>query len=190
CPFGKSTDFAKLVYIWRGSCQNTPQLIYINVTIHLKKTARMNKPFKTEPNIGKRFLAGFLDYLLIYAFVLTFIFAFGEPNVDGEYSVTGFSALIPISFWLIMTVGLEIGIGATIGNSVVGLKAIPKNGTNRKLTFGESFKRHLLDPIDMFFFGLVGVMTIKNTELNQRIGDLWAETIVVPTKSLPELKTE
>jgi len=89
-----------------------------------------------------------------------------------------------------MTVGLEIGFGATLRNSLVGLKPIPKNGTNRKLTFGEAFKRHLLDPIDMFFFGLVGIITIKNTDLNQRVGDLWAKTIVVPIKSLNELKTE
>ena len=85
-----------------------------------------------------------------------------------------------------MTVGLESGLGATIGNSLVGLKAIPKNGTNRKLTFSESFKRHLLDPIDMFFFGLVAIITIKNTEMNQRIGDLGAKTIVVSIKSLNE----
>jgi uncharacterized RDD family membrane protein YckC len=87
-------------------------------------------------------------------------------------------------FWLIMTVGLEIGFGATIGNSLVGLKAIPKNGINRKLTFGESFKRHLLDPIDMFFFGLIGIITIKNTDKNQRLGDIWGNTIVVKTSEL------
>lgn len=145
----------------------------------------MNQPFNTESNLGKRFLAGFFDYFLIYAFVLAFTFAFGEQNSDGEYTVTGLSALIPISFWIIMTVGLEIGLGATIGNSIFGLKPIPKNGTNRKLTFAESFKRHLLDPIDMFFFGLVGILTIRSTDLNQRVGDLWAGTIVIRNKNGP-----
>ena len=41
----------------------------------------------------------------------------------------------------------------------------------------------------MFFFGLVGIITIKNTDKNQRVGDLWAKTIVVPIKSLTEIKT-
>tara|TARA_R110002074_G_C12214932_1_gene636651 strand:+ start:64 stop:531 length:468 start_codon:yes stop_codon:yes gene_type:complete len=145
---------------------------------------------KTEPNIGNRFVAGLVDYIIIYGVTFFLIFTFGEPNDEGGYSLNGLPGLIPIIFWLIMTVGLEIGFGATIGNSLVGIKAIPKNGTNRKLTFGESFKRHLLDPIDMFFFGLVGIITIKNTDLNQRVGDLWAKTIVVPIKSLTELKSE
>jgi uncharacterized RDD family membrane protein YckC len=85
-----------------------------------------------------------------------------------------------------MTIGLEISVGSTLGNGIVGLKPIPKNGTVRKLTFGESFKRHLVAPIDMFFFGLVGLITIYNTDLNQRIGDLWGGTIVVRNNNLTE----
>ena len=141
---------------------------------------------KTESNIGNRFVAGLVDYIIIYGFTFFLSYTIGEPNNEGGTSLSGLPALIPIIFWLIMTVGLESGLGATIGNSLVGLKAIPKNGTNRKLTFSESFKRHLLDPIDMFFFGLVAIITIKNTEMNQRIGDLWAKTIVVSIKFLNE----
>lgn len=145
---------------------------------------------KTESNTGKRILAGLIDYTIIYAFTLAFLFAFGEQNVDGEYVLTGLSALIPITWWGILTVGLEMGFGATLGNSLVGLKAIPKKGINRNLTFGESLLRHVVDPIDMFFFGLVGIITIKNTEFNQRVGDLLAGTIVVRTKTLTELRAE
>ena len=143
---------------------------------------------KTQPNIGNRILAEFIDYLIIYGFTFFLVFTLGEPNDDGGYSLNGAPALIPIIFWLIMTVGLESGFGGTIGNSMVGLKAIPMSGINRKLTFGQSFKRHLLDPIDMFFFGLVGIITIKNTDKNQRVGDLWAKTIVITMKSLTENK--
>ena len=146
----------------------------------LRQTTRI----KTEPNIGNRFVAGLVDYIIIYGVTFFLIFTFGEPNDEGGYSLNGLPGLIPIIFWIIMTVGLEIGFGATIGNSLVGLKAIPKNGTNRKLTFGESFKRHLLDPIDMFFFGLIGIITIKNTDKNQRLGDIWGNTIVVKTSEL------
>ena len=150
----------------------------------------LTSKIKTEPNIGNRFAAGLVDYIIIYSVTFFLIYTLGEPNDEGGYSLNGLSGLIPIAFWLIMTVGLEIGFGATLGNSLVGLKPIPKNGINRKLTFSESFKRHLLDPIDMFFFGLVGIITIKNTDLNQRVGDLWAKTIVVPIKSLNESKNE
>ena len=141
---------------------------------------------KTEPNIGKRILAGFIDYLLIYIFFYMYVYAFGELNEEGEYAVDGLASLVPIIFWGIMTIGLETGFGATLGNAIAGLKAIPKSGTNRKLTLGESFKRHLLDPIDMFFFGLIGIVTIKNTDKNQRLGDIWGNTIVVRNESLKE----
>ncbi len=137
---------------------------------------------KTEPNIGNRLLAGLIDYAIIFGFTIFLTVTLGEPNNDGGYSLNGAPAFIPMFFWLIMTVGLEIGIGATIGNSLVGLKAIPMNGNDRKLTFAESLKRHLLDPVDMFFFGIVGIITINNTEKNQRVGDLWAKTIVVRNK--------
>jgi uncharacterized RDD family membrane protein YckC len=145
---------------------------------------------KTEPNIGNRILAGLIDYTLIYLFTFTMVFVLGEPNEEGVYSLTGAPSLIPILFWLIMTVGIEIGWGATLGNSIAGLRAIPLSGQNRKLTFGQSLKRHLLDPVDMFFFGLPGIITIKNTDKNQRIGDLWAKTIVVKESKLNELQTE
>lgn len=141
---------------------------------------------KTQPNIGYRILAGLIDYGIIYGFTFAMIFILGEPNNDGGYSLNGAPSLIPIIFWLIMTVGLESGLGGTIGNSIIGLKAIPISGQNRKLSFGQSFKRHLLDPIDMFFFGLPGIITIKNTDKNQRIGDLWAKTIVVKTKNIAD----
>jgi uncharacterized RDD family membrane protein YckC len=144
----------------------------------------------TKPNIGNRILAGCIDYLIIYGATFILFFAIGELNNEGSYEVNGAPALIPMVFWLIMTVGLESGLGGTIGNSLVGLKAIPASGINRKLTFGESLKRHLLDPIDMFFFGLVGIITIKNTDKNQRVGDIWAKTIVVPMKSLIENEVE
>lgn len=147
----------------------------------------------TKPNIGSRILAGFVDYLFIYIFFFIFLFIYGEPDSEGELAVSGLPALIPILFWGIMTVGLEQWFGATLGNSLVGLKPVSIrkstdnttfSGTDEKLTFGQSLKRHLLDPIDMFFFGLIGIITIKNTDKNQRLGDIWGNTIVVKTSEL------
>lgn len=138
--------------------------------------------FNTKPNIGKRILAGFIDYLIICLFLFIYIYIFGEQDKEGVYYVNGLPALVPIIFWGIMTVGLEIGFGGTLGNSIAGLKVIPKSGISRKLTFWESFKRHLLDPIDMTFFGLIAIITINNTDRNQRLGDIWGNTIVVQNK--------
>ncbi|MGY3793761.1 RDD family protein [uncultured Aquimarina sp.] len=137
---------------------------------------------KTESNVGSRILAGFIDYLIIYGFFSAYVYTYGEPGSDGGYSVNGLPALIPILFWAIMTIGLEQIFGATIGNSIAGLKPISINGISKKLSFGQSLLRHLFDPIDMFFFGLVGILTINNSEKNQRVGDIVAKTIVVKPK--------
>ena len=43
CPHLENpADFPKLVYIWRGSCRDTPQLIYINVVVHLRNEKNDN----------------------------------------------------------------------------------------------------------------------------------------------------
>ncbi|WP_298549248.1 RDD family protein [uncultured Aquimarina sp.] len=141
---------------------------------------------KTEPHIGRRILAGFIDYIIIYTFFFTYLYAYGEPDSEGVYSVSGVLALPPILLWGLMTIGIEQLFGATIGNSIVGLKPVSINGIDEKLSFGQSFIRHLLDPIDMFFFGLVGILAIKNSDKNQRVGDLAAKTIVLRAKATKE----
>ena len=152
-----------------------------------------NENFKIDmkPNIGKRFIAGLVDYSIIFAFTFIYISFFGEPNDEGGMTVHGLSAFVPILFWGIMTVGLEQFFGATLGNSLAGLKpvSIRESETtfsigNEKLSFAQSFKRHLLDPMDMFPFGLIGIITINNTDKKQRLGDIWANTIVVKVSEL------
>lgn len=134
---------------------------------------------KTEPNIGNRILAGIIDYVIILVFTIGYIYTVGEPNDEGGYSVTGLPALLPILFWGFMTVGIEQGFVATLGNLIAGLEPISIRGFNNDLTFVQSLKRHLFDPIDMFFFRLIGIVIIQKTDRNQRVGDIWAETIVV-----------
>ena len=160
----------------------------MNVSIHLdheKWSKQMNRKkaiaesITTEPNIGKRILAGLIDYSIIGIFYVAYIYAFGEPNNSGGYTVHGLMVLPVLIFWGIFTIGLEQWFGATLGNQIVGLKPLSINGINRDLSFGQSTKRHLLDPLDMSMLGLIGIIVIQKTEKNQRIGDIWAETVVI-----------
>ena len=130
-------------------------------------------------SVGDRFVAGLIDYIIILSFLIYFVYTVGKPTDDGGYEVNGLPAFIPILFWFIMTVVLEQLLGATLGNIVIGIKPVSIENANIKPTFSQSLKRHLLDPIDMFFFGLIGYILIKNTQYNQRVGDIWAKTIVV-----------
>ena len=139
-----------------------------------------NNVLKT--NLGKRFLAGLIDYSIIFTFFYVFVYSFGQPNNEGGYSVNGILALVPVLFWFAYTVLLEVLFDATLGNSIMGLKPKSLIKNNGELSFSQSLKRHLLDPIDMFPFGLIGIMTIKNIDRNQRLGDIWAKTIVTDNK--------
>ena len=51
--------------------------------------------------------------------------------------------------------------------------------TENNVTFKQSFLRHLVDPIDMFFFGIVAIIIIKNSKESQRLGDLLGQTKVI-----------
>ena len=135
--------------------------------------------FGTKPNILKRFIAGLIDYTLVIGFFYAFIFSFGELDKDGEYTIKGLITLVPIIFWFIIIIFPEVVYGATLGNLIVGLKPKSLTQNNGELSIGQSIRRHLLDCIDMFPFGLIAIIIIKNTKRNQRLGDIWAETIVV-----------
>lgn len=131
-----------------------------------------------RPYLLRRFIAGFVDYLLIYGFSYLFALNFGESNGNGSYSLNGIVGLVPILVWVVMTVVLEQTAGATLGNGIAGLRPLDVSGKYKPHLF-QSLKRHLLDPIDMFFFGVVAIVAIKNSPKHQRLGDQWAKTIVV-----------
>ena len=51
--------------------------------------------------------------------------------------------------------------------------------SSQDIGFIEALKRHLLDPIDILVYGIPAIITIKNSEKHQRIGDKWAKTFVI-----------
>lgn len=134
---------------------------------------------KTKPNLRKRMLAGLIDYGLIFFYMSIMIYFFGQPNDEGGYTVSGLPGVSIMICWFVFTVVSEQTIGATIGNKAMRLRPAPKSDPNREVTFGQSFKRHFLDMFDLWPFGILGIIMIKNTKFNQRLGDLWAKTVVL-----------
>lgn len=136
----------------------------------------MEQTIRLKGNIIRRIGAAIIDYGLLYGFCFAYLLYFGTP-VDEGLSVSGVMALpVPI-LWFVLIVVTEQGLGSTIGNGIMGLK--PLTLTGNKPCMMQSFKRHLLDFPDMCCAGLVGIIAIMNTEKKQRLGDLWAKTIVV-----------
>ncbi|MEW7278651.1 RDD family protein [Aquimarina sp. 2201CG1-2-11] len=126
--------------------------------------------------ILKRILAGLIDYVLYFSLLYVSCVLFGEKLPEGGY--TGNYLLFSIfGLWISIMVVTETLFQSTIGNFVVGLKAVHKTG--EKMNFWQPLLRHCFDLIDMWPLGLVGILTIKFTKDSQRLGDIIAETIVV-----------
>jgi hypothetical protein len=83
----------------------------------MKEIKLNGKNIKLEPFVGSRFLAGLIDYSLIFGFTFWYIMTFGGPNLEGGHTVNGLPAFIPMLFWALMTVGLEKIFGVTVSNT-------------------------------------------------------------------------
>lgn len=140
---------------------------------------RVNKmTLKTEPKILRRSLATIIDYGLYLIFFSWLVMTYGRPNDEEGYTLSndpkgGWIFVV----WIIYFPIIESISGQTLGKLLLGLRVVTKNGN--PISFVQAFKRHLVDMIDFFFFGIVAIITIKNTPDHQRVGDLWARLLLL-----------
>jgi uncharacterized RDD family membrane protein YckC len=140
-----------------------------------------NENISTKTNLWKRIFAGIIDYSLMFGILYVMCLYFGEETENG-YKLDGFPCIVLILIWLSYMIGLELSFGGTFGNLIFNLKIISIHPNKTSLTFDQSIKRHLFDVLEMWPLGILGILLIKNTKHNQRLGDIWAKTIVIDTK--------
>lgn len=128
----------------------------------------------------KRILATALDYVIFFTICFYYLIYFGEKQIDDSYSVSGFKVLPILIFWILYFIVLEYILKATLGHYLLNLEVIQID--NKEIEIKHSFKRHILDFVDFSFFGLPAYINIKNSEKGQRIGDLFARTIIIESK--------
>lgn len=134
-------------------------------------------PFPTAP-AGKRVLATIIDYLVIFAFFIWYAMNFGELDEDGAMIVRGTAVLIPMLVWFVWLVIPETYQGTTLGHAITGIKVVSIDGG--KLRLIQVVKRRVTDALDLTWcFGLLAFILVKNTKYHQRLGDIWARTIVI-----------
>lgn len=136
---------------------------------------------KNKKFIFRRFLAGLIDYSIILVSSYYYIYIFGSINNEGGYSVTGIKTFPIMVFWFVYLCVIETTLSSTIGNFIIQLKPVDLQ-TGSRITLKQSFLRHIADALDMFFFGLVAIIIIKNSDESQRLGDLLAKTKVIENK--------
>ncbi len=133
-------------------------------------------------NIEQRVYATIVDYGIYYVLFFLYVYAFGQPNDEGGYSVTGFPALVAPTFWFFYFPFTESLGGQTLGHYLAGIKVVDEYGRN--IGFGTAFKRRFFDWLDFIFFGLLAYIIVKNNDHRQRIGDLVAKTVVVGAENV------
>lgn len=132
----------------------------------------------------KRWLACFVDYSIYSTAAGFLIYIFGNSviNSDGERSweLTGmpafFTCVLP---WFLFFPGIEsFNKGQTLAKALFRIRTVKED--NSRLSFGNSFVKHLFDVVDYFpFFGITGLIVAANNKKKQRVGDLVAKTIVI-----------
>jgi uncharacterized RDD family membrane protein YckC len=130
-----------------------------------------------KPNLRKRILANLLDYGFYFVVIIAYMFYFGHETEDGGMAVEGILALPIVIFWVLYFVIIEGIYGGTIGHLGFNLKVMTVDGKDVRI--GNSLRRHLLDFIEIGSFGIPAIIAIKNSDKYQRLGDMWANTIVV-----------
>ena len=144
----------------------------------------VTRNYKYKTNLKRRIFATIIDYGIYFVFFYFYVDFFGHTNDSGGKTVEGWLALALPLFWFIYFVVVEAYSGATLGHHNLNLLVITT--TRNKIGFEEAIKRHLLDFIDIYFLGIPAIIAIRNTDKHQRIGDLWANTIVVDVRDFDQ----
>ncbi|MCS6821677.1 MAG: RDD family protein [Microscillaceae bacterium] len=148
----------------------------------VKINTTQNVRLEYEPaSVGDRIIATIIDALIIYGFVVSliiFAFQFGRHLQEEVFVFLFFLALFPIIFYHLLS---EIFLnGQSVGKRVRKIKILKLDGTEPSLS--AYFIRWLLRPVDLFFYGLVAIITISVNGRGQRLGDIAAGTTVVKLK--------
>lgn len=134
-------------------------------------------PDKAQPSLGKRAIASAIDYALIFGLTFVYILYFGERDFQGGYTVTGWKALVVPLVWFLYFVVAEAKFGQTLGHALFDIKVVRID--EKPLRMRDSFLRHVLDPLDLFPFGIPAIIAATSNKNSQRLGDMLAETKVI-----------
>jgi uncharacterized RDD family membrane protein YckC len=131
--------------------------------------------------VVKRMLAGLVDYGLYFAFFVGYCRLFGAPNAADAYEVHGCShILVLFAVWILLLPMPEAVWGRGIGKWLADLHVAMAADLATPPNVLAVAKRHVLSFVEVgMCFGLLPLIVILSTERRQRLGDLWAGTVVI-----------
>lgn len=130
-----------------------------------------------QPNIKLRIIATLIDYGIYAILFYVYITCMGTETESGATKLEGWAVAPLFIFWFLYFVCLEAYNQATPGHDICGLKVVKTDG--EKITLSTAFKRRVIDCIDLGLYGIPALICISKTAKHQRLGDLFADTLVI-----------
>jgi len=109
----------------------------------------------------------------------------GTPTsqlVSETESSSAISFIFALAGYILYHAASEYICGTSPGKII--FKLYVKNEDGQPISIGAALIRSCVYFIDAFFFGLVAYGSMKESPLNQRLGDKWAKTVVVERSKL------
>jgi uncharacterized RDD family membrane protein YckC len=129
-----------------------------------------------------RALAAVIDAVLVGCVFFLIVYHWGAPNDEGGRTVTGLPALLLIlgmaAYWIVP----EWLAGTTFGKWACDLCVVKMSGN--PISLAQALKRNVARIVDAIGFYLVAFIAAQNNPNRQRLGDLWAKTMVVRCSEL------
>ena len=138
--------------------------------------------------IGKRITAFVLDQIIIWSTVLLTLWVFFAMFPKGNEVY--FILLVATPIYLFYTLATEtLNNGQTFGKKLLGIRVIKSDGSIPGI--GSYVLRWVFRSIDITLSaGIVAVVSISSSRLNQRIGGYLSETMVVNISSKQAFKVK
>lgn len=136
---------------------------------------------QTPANIGERFVALIIDYILIGIYLLgaSKLYLSFRPVGEVSYLVAAIAIYLPaLCYFFLWEVFNQ---GQSPGKRLMNIRVVKADGTTPSIS--SYLLRWLLFPIDAFLTGGFGILSILLTKNSQRIGDLAAGTMVIKEKN-------
>ena len=128
-------------------------------------------------SLGSRIVAYIIDTLIVFVLIVIIMIPIVAVQYDDSSTLLADLLGILIFFGYFILLEGPLGKGRTIGKRALKLRVVKKDQS--MIGYGASFGRNILRLIDGFFFYIIGMIFISSSDLNQRLGDKAADTIVI-----------
>lgn len=128
-------------------------------------------------SLGSRIVAYIIDTVVVFVLAVLVLSVIAMYLTDDSYYLLAYLVYALIFFGYFILLEGPLGKGRTLGKRVLKLRVVKKD---QSMTgYGASFGRNILRLIDGLFFYIIGMILISDSNLNQRLGDRAADTIVI-----------